>query len=151
MEKENIVKVYGTNLPISTKVSIEICNYIRNKKLEKAKVMLQRVLDKKEAIPFKRYNMDIGHKPGRIAAGRYPHKASKVFLDLINSLEKNAENKGFNSELLKINFAVANKGPKQWHYGRKRRIKAKRTHIELRAIEFEEKKNEDKSKEKKEK
>ncbi len=137
MDNENIAKVIGNDLPISTKFSVEICNFIRHKNLKKAKDMMQRVLDMKDAVPMKRFNKDLAHKPGKMAGGRYPLKASKYFLDLLNALEKNAENKGLNVELLNINFAVANKGAKQWHSGRKRRRVAKRTNIELRVIEKE--------------
>jgi len=137
MDKENIAKVVGKDLPISTKLSVEICNFIRYKELRKAKYLLQEIIDEKKALPMKRFNMDLGHKPGNIAGGSYPKKATKYFLDLMDALEKNAENKGLNTESLKINFATANKGPKQWHYGRKRRRVAKRTHIELRVIESE--------------
>ena len=147
MDKENIAKVIGKDLPISTKFSVEICNFIRYKNTKKAKEMMQRVSDMKDAVPMKRFGKDLAHKPGKIAGGRYPLKASKYFLDLLNALEKNAENKGLNVELLNINFAVANKGAKQWHYGRKRRRAAKRTNVELRAIEKEVKK--EKTKEKK--
>ena len=34
-----------------------------------------------------------------------------------------------------ITFATANKGPLQWHYGRKRRRRMKNTHVEIRVRE----------------
>src|SRR3989338_2722574 len=47
----------------------------RGKTIEQGKNILANVIEKKAAIPFKRYNRDMGHKTG-MAAGRYPKKAS---------------------------------------------------------------------------
>ncbi|MBS3146153.1 50S ribosomal protein L22 [Candidatus Woesearchaeota archaeon] len=122
------------NLPISTKQSIEICNFLRYKDLQKAKKILSNVIVKKTAIPYLRFNMDTGHKPG-IAAGRYPNKASKEILKLLNSAEANAENKGLDASNLIISKMIANKGNRMHHPGRHRGIKMKRTHIEVQLEE----------------
>ena len=124
------------NIPVSTKHSVEICSFLRGKELEKAKRLLQQVIDKKMAVPFKRYNRDVGHKPG-IAAGRYPEKATKEILKLLNLVQANAENKGLDRENLIISEIIANKGYQQMHYGRKRSRKFKRTHIEVSVQEIE--------------
>ena len=113
MDKENIAKVIGKDLPISTKFSVEICNFIRYKNTKKAKEMMQRVSDMKDAVPMKRFGKDLAHKPGKIAGGRYPLKASKYFLDLLNALEKNAENKGLNVELRAIEKEVKKEKTKE--------------------------------------
>ena len=118
------------NVSISTKDSIEICNFIRYKPLIKAKQMLQKVLEKKIAVPFKRYNLDLGHKPG-IASGRYPEKPIKEILKLLDLVQANAENKGLDGENLVITKLIANKGLHQMHYGRKRSRRFKRTHLEI--------------------
>lgn len=136
MKDEHIAIVRGLELPISTKISVEICNFIKNKNLNKAKFHLERVLELKEAVPYKRYNSDVAHKAG-MAAGRYPIKTAKHFIDLLNQLQANAENKGLNSDSLVIYFASANQGSKVWHSGRKRRRRMKRTHVELRVRELE--------------
>lgn len=137
MKDEHIAKVRGIELPISTKISVEVCNFIKHKNLNKARAQLERVLEKKLAVPYRRYNTNVAHKPGKIAAGRYPIKAAKQFIDLLNLLQANAENKGLNSESLIIYFASANQGSKVWHIGRKRRRRMKRTHVELRVKEEE--------------
>ena len=131
IDENEIAKASATSLPISTKQSIEVCNVLRNKKLEKAKAILERVLEKKEAIPFKRFGSDTGHKKGAIGAGRYPQKTTKEILKLLNSVEANAQVKGLNSDDLKIIQLIANKASAPWRFGRKRRRKAKRTHIEI--------------------
>lgn len=125
-----IAKAKGVSLPISTKVSIEICNHIRNKSTKKAIAILERVLEKKEAIPYKRFNWDVGHKPGKIAAGRYPEKACIQILKLVKQAEKNAGYKGLGEDLV-IFKIVPNKASRSYHYGRQRRRLMKRTHIEL--------------------
>ena len=53
---------------ISAKASVEICNMIRNKPIETAKKILERVIEKKQAVPYKRFNMEIPHRKGNIAA-----------------------------------------------------------------------------------
>ena len=40
----------GASLKISTKQSIEICRLLRNKTTEKAKKLLERVIEKKKAV-----------------------------------------------------------------------------------------------------
>ncbi|MBI2670739.1 50S ribosomal protein L22 [Candidatus Woesearchaeota archaeon] len=138
-EKIHYASVSSWNIPISRKFSVEIGNFVKNKELKKAKVLLENVIAQKAAVPFKRYNRDLGHKRG-IASGRYPIKASKLILKLLDSLEANAENKGIDTNNLIIKEFIANKGNKMWHQGRKRRRKMKRCHIFIKAIEKEVKK-----------
>lgn len=132
-------KVVGVNLPISWKKSVEVCNFIRYKDIKKVRNLLTKVIEKKVAIPYKRYKRETPHRKGKIGAGRFPVKAAIYFLRLVNTVEANAENKGLNVDDLYITYAVANKGEKQWHFGRHRRRLMKRTHLELRAAEREKK------------
>lgn len=119
---------------ISTKYCVEICDYLRNKSVKQAKYILENVLNKKMAIPFKRYNRDVGHKPG-IASGSYPVNATIAVLKLIKGVEANAENRGLNKNDLYISKIIANKGSGQWHAGRKRRRKMKNTNIMIEVAE----------------
>jgi len=132
---EHTATINGKDLPISTKHAVEICKFIKGKSLQKSRQMLQAVIEKKRAVPFTRYKKDMGHKPGRIAAGRYPEKASKCILKLINSLEANAQNKGLDADGLVLTTLIANRGSRPWHFGRLRRRKTKRTHIMIVAEE----------------
>src|SRR3989344_1968617 len=120
MTNENQAKVVGSNLPISTKHTIEISNFIRHMNIQQAKELLQRVIEKKQAIPFKRFNRDTGHRKGKIAAGRYPVSASKEILALLNSLESNAQDKGLNTNYLYLTTIIPNKASNTYHYGRQR-------------------------------
>ena len=129
-----IAKINGKDLRISTKQSIEICNFIRNKSVAKARQLLEQVLKQKIAVPFKIFNTDMGHKPG-IAAGRFPRNASLELLSLLNGVEANAENQGLNKNNLFISKITANKAARGYHFGRKRRIKMKGTHIYIEVAE----------------
>ena len=138
--EENMVKAYGRGLPLSTKVSIEIANFIRGKTVANAKLRLSRVLTHEEAVPFKRFLNGVGHRKGKgMAAGRFPEKATKAFLELLRQLEANAQNQGLD-ENLKLLHIVVNKAPGQQKSGRRM---SKRSHIELVAVEIE---DEEKSK-----
>lgn len=128
--EEHIAKAVGVNLPYSHKVSIEISNHIRGMNLQKAKKVLEDVIAMKKAVPYKRFTNGPGHKKG-MASGRYPIKASTGFLKLLNSVEANAQFKGLNTSSLSIVHLSAQKGTDSWHYGRHRRRKMKRVHIEV--------------------
>nr|AJS12865.1 LSU ribosomal protein L17e L22p [uncultured archaeon] len=145
-DKENIVKVVGRDLGISTKQAIELCSFIKGLELKKARELLEKVMQKKLAVPFKKFTEGAGHKKG-MSSGKYPLNASEHFLALLKALEANAQNKGLSSEL-KIIHACAQKAPRQFHYGRKRRIKMKRTHVEIAAEEIEAKKERETKKDK---
>ena len=132
--QEHMARAVGIALPISFKQSVEICNFIKNKSVSEAKKVLDKVVDKKAAVPFRIYNRDLGHKT-KIGPGRYPEKASKHFISLIESTEANAQFKGLNTSNLTIVHISAHKAGKAWHYGRKSRRKMKRTNIEIVVVE----------------
>jgi large subunit ribosomal protein L22 len=134
-DKENVVKVVGRDLGISTRNSIEICSHIKGMEVKKARNLLEKVIKQEAAIPFKRFTEGAGHKKG-MGSAKYPLRASQQFLFLLKALEANAQNKGLSSEL-KIIHACAQKAAEPLHYGRKRRIKMKRTHVEIAAEEIE--------------
>ena len=125
-----MARAIGMALPISFKQSVEICSFIKNKDVNAAKKMLHNVAEKKMAIPFRRYNWDLGHKKG-MGPARYPEKASKEFIKLIENVESNAQFKGLNTSNLVIAHASAHKAGKSWHFGRKSRRVMKRTNIEI--------------------
>jgi len=127
---ENCAKAVGLALPISRKQSVMICKFIRYKHVQLAKKHLAEVILKKRAVPFTRFNDDVGHRPG-MAAGRYPIKACQNILALLESAESNAQFKGLSTADLVITHVSAQKGPDTWRYGRHIRRQAKRTHIEI--------------------
>lgn len=128
--KESMARAIGMVLPISFKQSVEICSFIKNKNVSDAKKVLNDAAEKKAAIPFRRYNWDLGHKK-KIGPGRYPEKASREFIKLIDAVESNAQFKGLNTSNLIITHISAHKAGKAWHYGRQSRRKMKRTNVEI--------------------
>lgn len=119
------------NLPISWKVSYEIGNAIRGKPVVKVEAFLERVISGSEAVPYKRFNSDVGHKPGKMAAGRYPIKAAEYILSLVRSAKSNAEDKGLNVDALELVHFSSNRGVSQWRHGRQRRRKMKSTNLDI--------------------
>ncbi len=117
------------NLPVSTKHCVEIANAIRYKSTEYAKRYLEDVVALRRAVPFNRYKRNVGHKAG-MASGRFPEKAARQFIKLVNSVEANAQFKGLNTSDLKIVKMTANIAPIPSGGGRLRH-KTKRTHLEI--------------------
>lgn len=122
-----------TNLPISTRQSIEISRFLRYKNTTFAKKFLGEVALLRKAVPFIRFIQDTGHKAG-MASGRYPQKAAKEFLRLIKSVEANAHAKGLDTANLKIVKLLANKASIPLTGGRIRQG-TKRTHLEVVVME----------------
>jgi large subunit ribosomal protein L22 len=96
---------------ISHKHAREIAVAIKGLSIEKARDYLQNVISMKNAVPFRRYNKQVGHKsdPG-VMSGRYPQKSATEFLKLLDNLESNAEYKGMDLDRLKIINATVHKG-----------------------------------------
>ena len=107
--------VIGKDLSISTKHAIVISKYIRGKKLSWAKERLNEVMKFKTAVPFTVRRKDIGHRKGHMGPGRYPQKASKEVLKLLDSVEANAQNKGLDTNELYINAIIPNMASRPMH------------------------------------
>lgn len=136
---EAVARVAG--LPISSKMSIEICSNIRGMNLDKAIAFVEDVTRLKRAVKIRRFNQDLGHKAG-CGPARYPVKAAEAFVSILKLAKANAENKGLNSSALFISAAKADFGPGRWHSGRKRRVRMKNTHVEIYVREAEPKETE---------
>ncbi len=119
--------VVAKNMPISTKQSVAICKFIKNKPINQAIDELREVALKKRAIPMKG---EIPHRKGKgISSGRYPEKAVKNFLSLLKSLTGNAIYHEIEEPV--IVETIANIGERP--YGRFGRVRKKRTHIKITA------------------
>ncbi len=128
--KETMARSVGRDLPISTKQSLEICNMIRKKNLLRVKSMLSDVMKMRMPVPFKRFNDGVGHRRGKLASGRYPIKSSKSILEILESAETNAQQKGLNTSRLSVLHISAQKASRPMRSSRHRGRQAKRTHIE---------------------
>jgi large subunit ribosomal protein L22 len=113
---DNIAKAKANELNMSPKHSIEIAGFIRHKRVNEAIEYLNAVVSLEKAIPFRRFNRNVAHKrglPGNWDAGRYPVKASKAYIRILESVKKNAEYLGLDPENLEIIHASANRGRAQ--------------------------------------
>ncbi|MBC7129863.1 50S ribosomal protein L22 [Candidatus Bathyarchaeota archaeon] len=118
LDPERTVKASGRELRISHKSAREVCNSIKGMMLNQAKRYLREVIAKKRPVPFKRFKKKAAHRRGleKAYAGRYPVKAAKHVLKILESAEANAENKGLDAERLKIIHAAAYPGTKIKRY-----------------------------------
>jgi large subunit ribosomal protein L22 len=113
---ENIAKAKANELNMSPKHSIEIATFIRHQRVNDAIAYLNEVVGLKKAIPFRRFNRNVAHKrglPGNWDAGRYPVKASKAYIRVLESVKKNAEYIGLDADNLEIIHVSANRGRAQ--------------------------------------
>ncbi|MEM2419539.1 MAG: 50S ribosomal protein L22 [Candidatus Bathyarchaeia archaeon] len=138
LDPEKTVKASGREVRVSHKSAREICKTIKGMNLTEAKRFLRDVIAKKKAVPFTRYKKKLGHRHGleKAYAGRYPVKAAKQILKILEGAEANAENKGLDTERLKIIHASAYPGMKIKRYtprafGRATPKFETLTHIEL--------------------
>jgi large subunit ribosomal protein L22 len=121
--------VNAYDIPISTRHSVEICRFIKGKEINLAIKELELVLKLKKAIPMRG---EIPHKGGeRMSSGRYPIKSVKNFLVLLRSLLGNSNQNEIDEPI--ITLAIANSASRP--YGKFGRVRKKRTHIFIKAIE----------------
>ena len=113
---DTVAKAKANELNMSPKHSIEIATFIRHQRVNDAIAYLNEVVKLKKAIPFRPFNRNVAHKrglPGNWDAGRYPVKASKAYIRILESVKKNAEYLGLDAENLEIIHASANRGRAQ--------------------------------------
>jgi large subunit ribosomal protein L22 len=114
-DKSRHVRASIRESDISHKHAREIALAIKGLTVEKARNFLEEVVDHKIAVPFRRYNNEVAHRSNirdGFSAGRFPKKASKEFLRLLDNLESNAEYKGMDLDRLAILSCVVHKGTK---------------------------------------
>jgi large subunit ribosomal protein L22 len=102
----------GMELHISPKHAREICRTLRGMKADSARSYLEDVIALKKPVPFKRYRRNVAHRHGLVGAdaGRYPEKAAKAVLIVLENALANAEYKGMESEKMRIYHAGTLKG-----------------------------------------
>ncbi len=102
----------GRNMRVSPKQCREVCNHIHGMMLDKAIDLLEKVIEEKAWIPYRRHRKKRGHHPGmkRWAAGGHPVKASEHILKVLKNAEANADNKGLDIDRLRITHAVTQQG-----------------------------------------
>lgn len=129
------------NVDASIRDLYNVTRAVRGMKVEEAKAFLNRVMEKKEAVPFYRYTRGAGHRSNiavkwGVKSGRFPYKAAKYVLKAIESAENNATNIGLDSKNLKIVHISAHKGYTLKRYtprafGRATKKYKRNSHIEV--------------------
>ncbi len=140
-DESNIAKAVIRNVPVHPKVMTEVAAAIRGMRLQEAREYLRRVVEKKEAVPFRRAHGKQAHRRGLAdrwgwPVGRYPVKAAKYMLKLLDNVENNAANKNLDVERLRIIHVAAHKGitlkrfmPRAW--GRATPKNRVHSHVEI--------------------
>ena len=120
----------GRSLPVSMKQCKYICAFIKNKSIDNAIQDLEQVIKMKKAVPFKG---EIPHRKGKVMmAGRYPVKASKLFITLLKGLKGNSIVNGLDIDKTRITTASASWASRPMRRGS---VQGKRTHVILKARE----------------
>lgn len=138
LDPEKTAKASGRELKVSHKAAREVCRAIKGMMLNEAKQYLRDVQTKHKAVPYTRYNKKLPHRHGLTNAfsGRYPIKASAQILNVLQSAEANAENKGLDVDRLRIIHAAAYQGIKLKRYAPRAQGRASpkfdtTTHVEI--------------------
>jgi large subunit ribosomal protein L22 len=97
--------------PISLKHSKAIAKAIKGKTVADAEAYLEAVIDEERSVPFKQHNTGVGHRSDIDGwdAGRYPEKASKDFLKLLENVRNNANEQGFEGPEMVIKHVAPHK------------------------------------------
>jgi large subunit ribosomal protein L22 len=138
LDPEKTAKASGREIRVSHKHAREVCKTIKGMMLSNAKTYLNDVIEKRKAVPFRRFKKKLGHRHGllKASAGRYPVKTAQQVLKVVEGAEANAENKGLDVDRLRIIHATAYPGMKIKRYmprahGRSSPKYETTTHIEI--------------------
>lgn len=112
IDPETTARAMAYELHISPKHAHEVCAAIKGKKVEVAEEYLENVLEKKVAVPFKRYKKKVAHRRGlkNWYAGRYPMRATSEILKLLKNAIGSAEYKGLDRDALRIWHVATKQG-----------------------------------------
>lgn len=128
-------RAIGKEIPISPKHAREICNMLRGKTTSQAAQILEEIIELKRPVPMKRFKKGISHKSG-VGPARYPQKAAKEILKVLEGAKHNAEYKGLDPENMKVKVITANlgrtiRGYMPRAYGRATQWNQQTTNIEI--------------------
>ena len=134
LEGSNLVTARTVDVDCHHKHCYHIAKAIRGMNAAAAVEYLEEVIAKKRAIPYTRRsrrgrggNTMAGHRKGKMGPGRYPSKASKEFVKLINSAMENARQRydTIDAEDMMITHCAAHRG--QIHSGWRPRARGRAT------------------------
>uniref|UniRef100_A0A915D4Q4 Large ribosomal subunit protein uL22 n=1 Tax=Ditylenchus dipsaci TaxID=166011 RepID=A0A915D4Q4_9BILA len=140
-------KARGFDLRVHFKNTYEVAKAIKHMKLKRAVRYLQHVKEKKEIVPFRRFNHCVGRKAQASAwgttQGRWPTKSAEYVLQLLKNAEVNAEVKGLDVDRLVVDHIVVQRATKMNRrtyraHGRINAYKSSPCHIEMILTELPE-------------
>ncbi|KAL8824431.1 MAG: hypothetical protein Q9191_005062 [Dirinaria sp. TL-2023a] len=147
IESGKSARARGAYLRVSFKNTRETAQAINGWKLQRALTYLDNVIEKKEAVPMRRYAGSTGRtaqgKQFGVSRARWPQKSAKFLLSLLKNAEANADTKGLDTGNLIIKHIQVNQAPKQRRrtyraHGRINPYMSNPCHIELILTEGEE-------------
>lgn len=110
LDPDKTVRAMAREIDVSPKFSRELCRAVVGLKLDRAKNLMEDVMNKKKPIPYRRHRKERGHRRGAGGPGGFPVKIARHVLRLLESLEANAEFKGLAPSDIKITHAFVQKG-----------------------------------------
>ncbi|KRX18728.1 60S ribosomal protein L17, partial [Trichinella nelsoni] len=109
-------KARGSDLRVHFKNTRETAQAIKHMTLNRAVRFLKNVIEKKEIVPFRRFNGGVGRKAQvknwRHTQGRWPVKSANFLLQLLRNAESNAEYRGLDTDHLTIDHIVVQQASK---------------------------------------
>lgn len=103
----------GRDVPVSFKKSVNVCREIKGMALDRAKEYLKSVTKLESPVAFTTYRKKVAHRSSlggrKGASGRYPVKAARAILKVLENAESNALQKGLSPETLVVYHAAAQK------------------------------------------
>ena len=114
-DPDRSAKASAREIDISPKAAREICNSIKGMTIHQCIEYLENVINKKIAVPYKRFKRNVGHKSTVVGwgPGRYPVKAANEILKVVKNLENNAENNQLQLDRCRIVHAVTLQGSRE--------------------------------------
>lgn len=93
------------------KDSKEISREIKGETVADAEEFLQEVIDEETSVPMRQHSAGAGHRSDIDGwdAGRYPEKAAKDFLKLLENVKNNADEQGFDGDEMVIKHVAPHK------------------------------------------
>jgi large subunit ribosomal protein L22 len=110
-DSETTAKAMLRERHMSHKHSKALARELRGQTAAAAVEYLEAVIAGDRSVPFRSHNTGVGHRSDIDGwdAGRYPQKASKAFLDLLENGVNNADHAGFDGETMQIAHLAAHK------------------------------------------
>ena len=110
-DSETTAKAMLRERHMSHKHSKALARELRGQTAAAAVEYLEAVIAGERSVPFRSHNTGVGHRSDIDGwdAGRYPQKASKAFLDLLENGVNNADHAGFDGETMQIAHLAAHK------------------------------------------